>query len=208
MRSTACVALAERRHPQALDAAATLLADPEPSCRIGAIKALEALPSEGAKAVLKFKLLVRDREAEVVAENLRALLTVKPDEIAFGRQLMDDRDTQLASMAALAVGESRAAGAYEALSEAFETHLDPEFRANVLVAVAVLRDERCISLLCDVVRGRDHDMALRALEAGVPFAGDPEFRAQLREAVQSAADRLLAAAFDERYGSAAGPRRR
>jgi hypothetical protein len=47
-------------------------------------------------------------------------------------------------------------------------------------------------------------MALRALDAGLPFARRPELRAQLKEAVDSTRDRALAAAFEDRYGQSRG----
>jgi HEAT repeat protein len=166
MRSMAAIALAERHHPQALDAATELLADSEPNARIGALKALAALPSDGAKSLLKYKMLVRDREPEVIAENLKALLVVEPGAMRFGVELMMDADERLASMAALSVGESKAGGAFGALREAYERRPERDFRANVLLAMALLRDERCLDLFCDAAGGGDRDAAVKCAGCG------------------------------------------
>lgn len=62
--------LVRTRHPHALVEAVTLLVDPEPPARIGAVRALAANGGEAGVLALRLKVLTGDRVPDVVAECL------------------------------------------------------------------------------------------------------------------------------------------
>ncbi len=184
LRAAAAVALAERRHPRALDVAAELLADIEPHARQGAIRALQALPSEGAAALLKFKVLIGDREDEVVADAIKGMLVTDPETLSLATPFLSDRP-RLASMTAFSIAEARPPRAFEALRDAYQERDEDAFRAAVIASLGLLRDERCFDLFLEVIAAASDDVALAALAGAAAFVRDGKARERLAKAAAS-----------------------
>jgi hypothetical protein len=200
MRAAAVVALAERNHPRALELASVLLADKEPRARLGAITSFRTLPSAGAAALLRYKALrflntpdypSQAESRDEIAESLASLLVCSPDSLGLVASLLLDGDSDTASLAAIAMGESSLHGALGALRHAFEARLELEIRQAIVAAVGMLRTEGASDFLLDVVAHRDPALALVALDSLGPFLRDPHVRARAEEAVRDSGSRRL-----------------
>jgi len=200
LRAIAIVALAERNHPASLEIASELLADKEPRARMGALNSFETLPSAGAAALLRYKALRyfkphEPEDALEIAEILRTLLVCEPGDLRLVEQLMLDDDPDMAALAALAIGEARPRGAFEALARAYDARLEGEFRAGVIAAMAMLREDQAQDFLLGVVQGSNEILARAAFEALLPFTADAALLRRLGAAVKAGGYRDLAQAL-------------
>lgn len=186
LRGVCGMAMVHMRHPRALVEVALLLADPETAARVAAARALAVAGDRvAAEPLLRFRLAIGDPESEVLGECFGALL-----EIA-GVDAMDDvaaalrsPDATVAQAAALALGGSRLAGAFERLREADESLVGGDGRRTRLLAMALVRSpeawDHLIALVADGSRASAEDAA-RAL---LTFAHDDELMARLEEAAR------------------------
>lgn len=121
-----------------------LLVDPETAARAGAVRALGYMGTAESVALVRYKAIIGDREAEVMGECFRALLADEEERegnLAFvARYLSGDRD-EFAEEAALALGESRDLRALPILMDTLERTVIPAMRATLLRSVALLRRE-------------------------------------------------------------------
>src|SRR4051812_4613282 len=115
VRGNACILLAAMGSTQALRAASELLAEPDlrpPRERVSwparadAAKALAMIGSDGAAAVLRFKLLIGDAEPNVLSDCLAGLLAIERDAALplAERMLTHDAEPSHAEAALLALG--------------------------------------------------------------------------------------------------------
>jgi hypothetical protein len=204
MRAAAVLALAERNHPRALEIASDLLADKEPSARRGALTSFRTLPSEGAAALLRYKALrflrrpdyqSQQESAEEIAEALASLLVCSPGSLPFVTSLLLEGDSETATLAAIAIGESSSGRALEVLKAAFERRLEAEVRQAILASVGMLRVEGASDFLLEVVAGQNQALALVALDSLMPFLRDPAVKARAADAVRDSGSRHLLDAF-------------
>jgi HEAT repeat protein len=114
LRTICVAALVNMRSRRSMEMIVRLLADGDPSARAAAIRSLAAHGGRCGEALARYKLLVGDREPNVVAECF-------PAAIALTRSLepvepfLDSDDEGLREAAILAVGESRLPAAFELL---------------------------------------------------------------------------------------------
>jgi hypothetical protein len=158
------------------------------------------LPSAGAAALLRYKALrflnrpdypSQVESHEEIAESLASLLVCSPDSLPLVTGLLLDGDTDTASLAAIAIGESSLHGALDILKQSLEARLELEIRQAILASVGMLRTEGASDFLLDVVAHRDPALALVALDSLGPFLRDPNIRARAEEAVRNSGSRRL-----------------
>jgi hypothetical protein len=181
------------RH-DALDVLAGLLADPEPTARIGAARGLAAAGHTGVTALLRFKLLVGDEAPEVLGACIEALLAIAPDEHAdFVIGLLAGHDAR-SECAAIALGSARIARAFEPLA-AWCTGASPSQRhALGYLAIALLRCDPGNDYLLDAIRAQAPASATAAVKALLTFREDAALVERVRGAI---ADRKDAASRRE-----------
>lgn len=182
VRALSAMGLAQTNYPDALEAILPLLLDQERDARIGAVRAIGASGLPGDTLLLRLKALSGD-EPEVLGECLGALLRAAPDSsVEFVAQFLDRHDEAVAEAAALALGDSRVEMAFEVLRDAFERTRVRSRRRTLLVAVALLRRERAIDHLLDLVKNGDDQTSADAAAALALYAQDPNLRERLDQA--------------------------
>lgn len=195
MRAAAAVAMAETMSPHALEAAVDLLADPETQARIGAIRALVANSSQASALLLRFKARLGDTESEVMSECLSALLDMSRDSLPFVAGFLHDEREEMASIAALAIGQSHAPGALAALQEAYAERLSLEFRKTVVVAASMLRSDESFEFLLSIIRESAPTLAAEALTSVVAYVVDQRTQSAVEQAVRDNGSRQVRDAF-------------
>jgi hypothetical protein len=179
LRNVCALGLVKSGYPDMVLELADLLADPEPSVRSGALRALAYSGRIEAVPLLRFKVQSGDPEVAVVGDSFTALLDIAPESglplvarfleppspLELGGRPVGAWSGAIAEMAALAIGEAKPAGAFELLQGFWERMSDPELRAVGLLAIAMVRSQPGIALLKNLLsRGSPAD-ATAALEA-------------------------------------------
>ncbi len=185
LRGQCALGLAESHHPRALTLLTELLADREPDARVLAVRALVRLGRPEVASLLRYKTLAVPDGPEVLTECFAALLVLEPEEsLAFVAGYLSTPSPEVQDAAAVALGESRLSGAFEALRGAWEARrLDPEPPQTVLLAMATLRREEAMDYLWDLVREGSARHAAAAVRALAIHRHDANVIARLREAV-------------------------
>src|SRR6202000_3289326 len=119
LRGLCARGLARMGHPDALLECVSLLADPEIAARTGSVRAIaDAGRAEGV-LLLRLKTLLGDREIDVSGECFAALLSLDPaGSVDFVAKFLNSNEDGIGEQAALALGESRSAAAFDVLREA------------------------------------------------------------------------------------------
>jgi hypothetical protein len=187
LRGVCGLAYAHFARPDALDVLAELLTDRERTARDGAARALGDLGRVDASALLRFKLLTGDPDAEVLASCCESLLHLQKDDAVDFFARLCARDDELAEVAVLALGASRLDGALAPIVAWCDRALAEPRRRVGYVALALTR--RAHDRLLDVVRTGDPADALAAAKALATFKDDPALRAQVLDAARDRRDR-------------------
>lgn len=188
LRGVCGLAHAHLLRPDALDVLAELLADPERVTRVAAAQGIGDLGRPDGGALLRFKLLTGDREAEVVSASLESLLSLeREDACEFVVRLLPARDER-ADLAAIALASSRLTGARAPLLAWCAESLPGHRRRVGYLALALLRDDAATEHLLEVIRTQSKPDALAAARALATFRDDPTIAARLREAANAIKD--------------------
>lgn len=168
VRRNCAMGLINTGHARAIIEVTTLLNDPERDVRAGAAKAISCGDPLAAEAVLRFKVLAGDREAEVLGECFTGLLAIAPEHsLQLVSSQLRHSDDAVRDFAALALGESRLAQALDHLIAAWnDAYLSPAMRSVIARAVALIRTEAAFDWLVGLIeKGRpvDADIAADAL---------------------------------------------
>ncbi len=201
LRGLSARGLARMGHPNALLECVTLLADREIPARAGAIRAIgEAGRPEGV-LLLRLKALVGDKEDEIVAECFGALLRLDPaSSVEFVAQFLTSRSGGLGEQAALALGESRLEAAFDVLREAWERGGASEQRRTLLVAIAMLRNDRALEFLLERLAAESGPVAADALAGLAFYARDETVLARVEGIIRERGDQALEVVFAREFG--------
>lgn len=184
LRGLGAIGLAGCGHPRALAHLVEVLADPEKLARIGAARALGALGGREPSLLLRLKLLLGDRETEVLSECFRSLLAIEPgaEGTPFVARFLDADHEATAEAAALALGESRQPQAFDLLKRSWEEVRGRSLRQAHLVAISLLRTPTSTDFLVSLLERPE--TARGALSALGPFLYSDELRERVRRAVE------------------------
>jgi hypothetical protein len=200
VRCSCAMGLVATGYYRAIQELTALLADPEWRARAGAARAISCGRPSEAEAVLRLKVLFRDREPEVIGECFTGLLSVAADDcLAFVASYLAGEDESLRDFAALALGESRQPAALEQLRAAWDS-ADGEggFRTVLIRAAALHRTEAAFDWLVSIIESGAEVHAGAAAEALSVY----ERNRKLGERVQAAlAKRRAAGTSTSRKGS-------
>jgi hypothetical protein len=200
LRGLCARGLARMGHPDALLECATLLADPEIPARAGAVRAVADAGRPDGVPLLRLKALIGDEEAEVVAECFSALLTLDPGgSVGFVAQFLESRTEGLAEQAALALGESRLASAFEVLRSAWERGGAREQRRTLLVAIAMVRSQESLEFLLDRLSTESGPVAADALAGLAFYARDEAVLARVEKIIKERGDAALETVFAREF---------
>ena len=203
LRGVCVMGLVFREHPRAMVEAARLLADPERAARIGAAQAIGASGKpEIGEPLLRLRVELPEPEADVFGAYLGAMLELAPREsLALVSRHLNVTDEEHADAAALALGSSRAEGAFELLRNATESRVAS--RSSVLLlSIALLRTDEAWSYLVELVATADGPHAKGALSALSTFKHDTGLVERVREVVDARGDDALAHAYVEHFEDA------
>jgi HEAT repeat protein len=177
---------------------ADLLADELPMVRAGAARALAVAPA-AALPLLRLKVRLGDKEPEVTGECLTALIQLgKPATIPLVAEYLDAGAAAVRSAAALALGDARHPDSLGYLTAAWQHGGDAEFRATVLVAIALLRLPAATEFLLGLLGGAAADAAA-AVAALAVLRHDPRVRERVAAAVTAANSAELRRVFEKKF---------
>jgi HEAT repeat protein len=202
LRGICAQALVHSDDPDALIEVGPLLGDPESVARAEAATALGAEGSAAAGALVHLKVRVGDPEPDVLGACFRAILRIAPARyLRVVAKALGDDATGLGEVAALAIGETRPAGALGILTAAFASTVTGRLRDGILVGVALLRSEEANAFLIERVARGSESEAISALGALALHRHDVDLAARVRAAVTARKSRKIEAIFADRFGS-------
>lgn len=203
LRGLCARGLARIGHPDALLECVSLLADREVPARTGAIRAIADSGRPDGVLLLRLKALLGDREIEVMGECLSALLSLDPNgSVEFVAKFMDSETEGIGEQAALALGESRLAAAFQVLREAWERGGVAERRRMLLVAIAMLRSEEALEFLLERLRDESPPVAADVLAGLALYARDEAVLDRIAAVIRERGDQALASVFDREFRQA------
>lgn len=185
LRGVSAMGLVQLQTPGTMLLLAQLLADPEVEARIAAARAIGESGDPAGIPLLRFKALLGDVHPQVQCECLGALLQLDPEpSLSFVASFLQHEDAAVRRACAVALGESQMVQALPFLETAWEDAEDRELRQAYLVAIALLRHERALEFLLDLI-AQGGDVADDALMALRMYRDDPRIWTQV-VAVQEA----------------------
>jgi HEAT repeat protein len=200
LRAACALALARCNDEHALVRLGDLLADREAPARMAAARALGVLGREEGVALLRMKALLGD-EPRVVSECLAAALRLDPrGSLELAAAFLDRKEPEIAEAAALALGESRVAGALGVLREWLGRTVDKDLRRAGFLAVAMLRREDAFDFLLEIVREGAEAAAREAVAALAAQRGDASLEERVRAAAATRDDAELGPAIARAFG--------
>lgn len=179
---------------------AALLADEDRECRIAAARGIGHSMADAGLPLLKYKILSGRMDNEVTAECLASLIQINAEKsIPFLAPHLDSPDVALRDAAALALGGTRRPEAFDLLKRSYELRIDPEFRAILLLAMAMQRIEPAIAFVVSVIASGDGRTAVSAIKALAIYRREEAIRARVIEAVKSKNDVMVSRAFEVEF---------
>lgn len=167
LRSLCALGLVQANYPQVLSELADLLADAEHDARAGAARAIGYSQNPAGIPVLRLKLHMGDREPQVLSECFISLLNLSAEQAPLVIRFLESGSEAEQELAAIALGEARTPGAFDAIQRRWQRTRTAELRSSFLLAIATLRTEEAIAFLLDLIeRGNAQDArdALMALD--------------------------------------------
>ncbi|OAI40751.1 hypothetical protein AYO40_04395 [Planctomycetaceae bacterium SCGC AG-212-D15] len=201
LRVACASALADIADRDAQEMLIQLLTDSAANVRAMAVRCLGSLPVVGMLFLLRFKVLIGDTEPAVIEECFTALLTTDAERsVSFVGDYLRSPDDGVRTSAAIALGESRLAAAGQLLIDRFQREGDADFRATLLHALALQRQEPATRFILSVIEEgtADADNALRAL---APYKALSAIRDQVEEAVRKSQRKELQELFRRKFRS-------
>jgi HEAT repeat protein len=161
------------------------------------------MPRDEGVLPLRVKALSGDKEPQVIAECLSALIRLSPAKsIAFVEQFLDSQDESIREAALIALGESRRDEAFDVLRARWEHNFHISERRPLLVAMALLRSQQSLEFLFDVIRAGHPGTAVGAIEALKIYRHDSGLREKIADAIKtSGGDEELRRAFERHFAA-------
>jgi HEAT repeat protein len=174
LRAICGFALIQQSHPNAMSELVDLLADPEKAARAGAARAITHGGSSESEHLLRLKISLGDVAPEVMGECFSGLLRLSARRnLERVIHFLANPSEELASEAAIALGESRLPEALSALDRQLQRTTSADYARSLLTAIGLVGSaEASECLLRAVIRG-DYDRAVAAIDA-LAHCGDRE----------------------------------
>jgi hypothetical protein len=150
--------------------------------------------------LLRLKALVGDKEIDVTGECFSGLLSLDPAaSVEFVAKFLSSGQDGIAEQAALALGESRLAAAFDVLRGAWERGGAAEQRRTLLVAIAMLRSETALEFLLERLSGESSHVAADALAGLAFYARDEAVLARVEAILRQRGEQALEAVFAREF---------
>lgn len=184
LRGMSAIALVNRGYADMMIELARLLADPERDARRAAADAIaQSGDAHTGVPLLILRIRAHEQEPEVLAACFCGLLSLASERtFEFVVEHLRDRDPLVAEAAALALGQERPAGAFEALRELAEGSFG-EQRKVALLSIAMLRSEAAWDYLLGCIADGTLAVAREAIEALAVYRELPSLAERVRAAV-------------------------
>lgn len=179
VRGSAAILLAAMGSTQAMRVATELLAEADQRpprersswpVRADAARALTMIGSDGAAAVLRFKLLIGDAEPNVLSDCLAGLLAIERDAaLPLANQMLDDDRDEYAEAAVLALGNWRDPRAFDHLRSRADRFLSSSSQELYLASIAMTRQPKAIDYLIELVSEGNASLKRAAMNALEPL---------------------------------------
>jgi hypothetical protein len=166
LRARCAEGLVLTRHPEALYECVTLLADPVPDARRGAIRALTLHGSETALLLLHLKAATGDSDADALSECYAALAGAAPGRfLPLLESALGSPNEPAPEAAAFALASMRTEAALAALKRHWETGPGGPFAETLLLAIASMHIEPAFAFLLSLLESAPAPTARLALSA-------------------------------------------
>ncbi len=200
LRGMSAQGLVRTRYRDALAEVLSLLVDPEPPARLGAVRALATNGGEAGALLLRLKILTGDEEPEVLGECFSGLLAAAPESsLPFVARYLDDDDEITSEAAIWALGESRLSSAFAVLKEKWERTVGRPRRKLLLTAIAALRLEEPIDFLRSLVKTGNPQIAADAIAALAIYRQNEAVRESISAAVRERGEHSLDELFRQHF---------
>ena len=199
LRGVCAMGLAQTKHDGVLEELAVLLNDAWPGPRLAAAKAIGCCNQAAGIPLLLFKVLIGDKEPDVITECLISLLALSiPRTLTFVAEQLSSHDDARAESAAIALGAVRDDRAFEVLRAKWDATAFGEIRGALLTAMASSRNERAIQFLVSMIASEPVRTAAMAVKALGMHRHDERIRTLVQNA--AAARPELAATIRAEFG--------
>lgn len=200
LRGLSALGLARTRHPYALDEIVSLLVDPWPQARTGAVRALASNGGDAGALLLKLKVLTGDDATDVIAECFSGLLADASERsLLFVAKYADVEDSEIAEAAILAIGSSRLPTAFDRLKEKWERSIGAALRRVLLLAMAMTRSEAAIAFLISLLADSNTQTARDAITALAIYRNNEKIRGSVEDAISRRGDKNLIEALRREF---------
>jgi len=182
LRARCMAALVRTSYPDRYRLLADLLFDSCPDARRGAVRAAAYAGGEAGEMLLRIKAHLGDTDSSIVGECFTGLMQMAPDSALefVGRQLQSEHG-DIRELAALALGESHLAEAFDLLRRAIlESTTAGDFKMLGL-AIGLCRTDEAFELLLELLATRPTPFATALLEGAALCASDPVRQRRLAE---------------------------
>jgi len=155
--------------------------------RSDAARALTMVGSDAAAAVLRFKLLIDDRDSNVLADCLTGLLAIERDAaIPLATEMLTGDNETRAEAALLALGSWRDPRAFTLLRDHADRFLTSGSRDLFLAAIAMTRQTAAIDYLIDLIPQANPKLRNAVVAALEPLRPLPGIADRIDTAVKNA----------------------
>jgi HEAT repeat protein len=202
LRAICGFALIQQSHPDAMSELVDLLADPEKAARAGAARAIAHGGSSESEHLLRLKISLGDAAPEAMGECFSGLLRLSARRnLERVIRFLDDPSEELASEAAIALGESRLPEALAALDRQLQRTSSTDLARSLLTAIGLIGSaDASECLLRAVIRG-DYDRAVAAIDALAHCGASDEVKRKLLEIVNQPQNARLKHTVASVFGS-------
>jgi HEAT repeat protein len=200
LRGASAFGLVRLNHRDAITLLVDLLVDSEKVARVAAVQALESVGSVAAVPLLRLKARLGDKEPELTCECLTALLRREPEAVAFVSEFLHAGNEDIRAGAALALGETRRPGAFEALRSVAIDISPGSVQEAVLLGIAMLRQPAATEFLIGLIANGSASRA--ALSALAIHRHNEAIRDRVGAAVAALQDEELTAWFQRKFALA------
>jgi hypothetical protein len=200
VRGHSALGLIRARHADAFVLTAALLADPLHQAREAAADALAEAPQDTALPLLRYKIELGDQAPPVIGAAFSSYLAIDAAAaLELAQEWLRGSRGEAAEAVVLAIGSSRAAGAFPVLRD-YAATARGALKQAAFTALALLRDEAATAFLLEVVAEGAEKVAEAALHALANFKYDEKLRERVRVAAKGRAEKVIVAAVAKSFG--------
>ena len=200
LRGNAAFGLVRINHRDVVLLLADLLADEEKVARSAAVQALGASGAPAAIPLLRFKARTGDKEPEVTAACLAALMNAAPGEsLAFVAQFLHFPIPAIQEGAAFALGESRRTDALDILKAYWPNVPRGSLQEVILLAISMTRLPSALDFLLEVLSADTQAPVLAVLTALAIHRHNESLKERIAAIVARKGDAALQKSFSKKF---------